>query len=504
MTSDSPTGFRIVTALWGDWFVNAFLNHALPTLLAPKNIPALSRGRNGTYTIVTHEKDAERIRAHPIVAYLTRFIALDLIVWPEETFRGNPHEAHKNAWDIGIKKATEAGEWLAFAAADVCWSDGSLAAMARAFDAGKTSVFVFHHRVVDETFAPLMSGFQEQGTPAIVISSRTMAELAVEHLSPLSCSYFRDSEHVPGHTELLYFPVPGEGAILRSIVTHVWACNPSRAPLGSNLTPVNLDSESLAHVEFITDSDDFINVSLTPFGHQMNWYYERMSVDAIIEGLLGHKFFSSVVNHLWRVPFRLHYRDMTPSLWQRALHWSDIHMLRVYLTTRTVRLIDAARCNGRQRAAELGAASLHLGLLRHLGRLNARVRRAKSEMGLSPQSRRRTPSYRTNGLTVLLPPDEAIDRAGWLGLFAPGREQDLCDKVLEHVLVGRLSADGAGSLSTLSGRELSVANDADGYRINNVRVIGRITEGDFTSQLIEKDGNPISGVEVYKISDILQ
>lgn len=69
---------------WGEAFVDKFMNYHVPSLLAEGNIPALARRKKVIHSIVTTERDRQRIVAHPIFKELSRFAEVVFTCFPEE------------------------------------------------------------------------------------------------------------------------------------------------------------------------------------------------------------------------------------------------------------------------------------------------------------------------------------------------------------------------------------------------------------------------------------
>lgn len=77
--------FAVIGSIaWGEAFVEKFMNYHVPSLLAPGNIPALARRKKVIHSIVTTERDRQRIVAHPVFKRLRRFAEVVFTCFPEE------------------------------------------------------------------------------------------------------------------------------------------------------------------------------------------------------------------------------------------------------------------------------------------------------------------------------------------------------------------------------------------------------------------------------------
>ena len=74
----------IGSVVWGQRFVDKFMDYCLPSLLAPGNIPALARKRKVVHSIVTTEADRDRIVAHPAFARLRELAEVIFTCFPQE------------------------------------------------------------------------------------------------------------------------------------------------------------------------------------------------------------------------------------------------------------------------------------------------------------------------------------------------------------------------------------------------------------------------------------
>lgn len=77
--------FAVVGSIaWGEAFVDKFMNYHVPSLLAEGNIPALARRKKVIHSIVTTERDRQRIVAYPVFKELSRFVEVVFTCFPEE------------------------------------------------------------------------------------------------------------------------------------------------------------------------------------------------------------------------------------------------------------------------------------------------------------------------------------------------------------------------------------------------------------------------------------
>jgi hypothetical protein len=76
---------KFLTVVWGDHYIERFATLALPSFLAPGNLPALAAGSDLEVVILTKRADFEAFDRHPAFRMLhticpTRFIEIDDLI----------------------------------------------------------------------------------------------------------------------------------------------------------------------------------------------------------------------------------------------------------------------------------------------------------------------------------------------------------------------------------------------------------------------------------------
>ena len=84
----------IGSIVWGERFVDKFMNYCLPSLLAPGNIPKLARSRKVVHSIVTTEADRDCIVAHPAFARLRKLAEVVFTCFPPEFLERREQSGH--------------------------------------------------------------------------------------------------------------------------------------------------------------------------------------------------------------------------------------------------------------------------------------------------------------------------------------------------------------------------------------------------------------------------
>jgi len=249
----------LITAAWGDWHLEALLEVMWPTALSEGNLPALSQRLSARYVVQTTRKGAERILHHPSTLALRQILPdLEVRVMSEES-NPPPHE-HLEWWRQASREAGQRGSWVAYLPPDVAWPDPALGNLALAIQGPYDAVTIPYQRVLSETFVPEVRGLAVNGR--IYLEPHVAVQMSIRHLHPLAAALFLGAPH--GHPTLeLWWPVPGEGLILRHMVRELSAFDPSR------IQPTSLiytrDLANLSRIKVVRESDDMVMLSLAPF-----------------------------------------------------------------------------------------------------------------------------------------------------------------------------------------------------------------------------------------------
>lgn len=376
-------------------------------MLAPGNLPEFARTVETDYVIVTSKDDRRAIEASPAYQALKQFVRPRIVAYPSKMF-GHPIETHKKIWQNGNRAATRNEAFYITNPADMIWSDGSFKTVARHLAAGKKSIYAMFARVVDDVFTDDANSYRRDGN-VIEIPARTMIGMTMRHMHPFHAAYLRDSNQYPFHYEYVYWPVKGEGLLMRTFATTVLGFYPAIDSVTSNYTLTEIRDPQ--DVVFIDDSDDMCGVSLTPLMKDHNWYSTRRSFDVDELGPWWITFDGAAHVPLARTKFRFHTGGTASPEWRRAEQMSDFAVLQGLLSREIIRAGRILKDNDCTIAAEILATALYA----------ARLRRR----------------WRWRGPQDILIPDDAalapfkdqlVER-----YLAPGKEPDLIDYAAYHI-----------------------------------------------------------------------
>jgi hypothetical protein len=175
---------RVIVYAWGKPYVDRMLNHAVASLLAPGNLPALVELFDCTLVVVTEEKLFEYVDAHPLIARAKAVCPVRLI--PLDDVIGEP-------WQYGISLAyalfrgfsdlgaAMTGTYLLFLNADFVLADGCYARLIPYMQRGERVLLSPSYCVVEEEVEPLLERIRADDNGIVAIPPRRMARMIIDH-----------------------------------------------------------------------------------------------------------------------------------------------------------------------------------------------------------------------------------------------------------------------------------------------------------------------------------
>src|SRR5262245_21071434 len=356
----SAKGCVISMAVWGEWHVRTFLEVNLPTLLAPGNLPAFTRLLPTRYLIYTPARDRERLERSRLFRELTQVTEVSFVELQEKDIKA-PTYTHNVIWDNGRTEALARQSIAMVMPPDVAWADGSLGHMADLVMQGKSAIFLnWHLRAVSDTFIPQFLDLYHCQDQPISVPSRDLVALTFENIHPLCCAYFRDSDCFPYHSEMIFWPIAGQGLLMHVFALIPFLFDPAQFKLTENKSIIEIGDAARLH--FVSDSDDVFMTSLAPIGKDNVWYQRNGRLNPVLFAKWWTYYDSPSNDHLVIHPFRLHYSEMDERVWRAAELQARQLIRRLMVTRELYRVFLAARQLECSRAAKLIASAMHLGL----------------------------------------------------------------------------------------------------------------------------------------------
>jgi hypothetical protein len=272
--ADEPVPFFYAFAIWGEAYVDYLGRYAIPSMLAPNNLPALPNLRQSAFVIATTPEDEERIRALPIFPVLERLIEVKFLYLPPPDPAGNKYhrlaQGHRMATELAMGRGC-----AVYLGPDGIYPDGMFAALWRRLQEGKKAVVGLGPRVNEETLVEelVASGRLAAGEP-LIVAPREAAALLARHLHEDARRMRWTSPHFPQTPYMCVWEMwGGEGMLIRPFSLHAYYVD-YRGPPGVRLQP---HTDSVVDASFVidclipwdeihqvTDSDEFMVLSVTP------------------------------------------------------------------------------------------------------------------------------------------------------------------------------------------------------------------------------------------------
>jgi hypothetical protein len=217
-----------IVPVWGQKYVNRWLDRSLPSLLLPGNLPALEPS---TFVIVTRQEDVSAIEGHPRFADLSNLCPVVILPAPNLTDGTSMTAAHEMGLRFALNRCGH-DPTICFLNADMVFADGTYRTVRKHLDEGRRGVMA-------------------QGIP-----TRESDPDSRDHLPQWKSPF-------PAHPSQLFWP-DGEGLLM-----HCWHLYPLAIRTGSLDTLKGTVDNDLAErccffdqLAFIQDSKDGGFVSL--------------------------------------------------------------------------------------------------------------------------------------------------------------------------------------------------------------------------------------------------
>jgi len=312
--------YRIIVPVWGEKFVDRFVRFALPSQLAPGNLPAVPADRC-TYHVFTPKRDAVRLQSADSFQRLQRLVPT--ILEPiDDVYLGHSYAAMTECHNRGLARGRNQDCAFVFVSPDSLWSDGSFRHFHQLAESGKRAILLACTRLnADDVLDDLASKRQDRG---LSLTSRELVALTIKHLH----HSFRAYEWTAGGNRSLghfRFSVGQEGWVIRAAHLHPIVIRPVNS--GTRLT-TNLDGDfvgrscpDLEQVHLVTDSDDACAVEFSDASHQDGCYANQLLTIEEHVSFLEQNTDAHHRSYL-RSRIRLHVRDLD-SEWKAIEQESD-------------------------------------------------------------------------------------------------------------------------------------------------------------------------------------
>jgi len=254
---------KLIVAVWGEAYVERFMALALPSALAPGNLPALAAGTDLELLVMTTGDGARYFEGKPAYVHLgricrLRFLAIDDLI--DSTAYGVTLTL---AYMRGIASIGEdmVNTHFVFLNSDFVLADGSLRTLLTCILQGRQCILAPSFRAVAEDVEPVLEQRVDPETATLAMKPRDMVRLAIRHLHPTSLARMANQGFVrSNHPNQLYWHVDKDTLLGRFYLIFMLCIRPERVVRTINsycdygFVPEFCPS---GNVTVLTDSDDF-------------------------------------------------------------------------------------------------------------------------------------------------------------------------------------------------------------------------------------------------------
>ena len=177
---------RVIVVVWGEVYIDRFAAIALPSFLAPGNLPALAEATELEFLMMTSSEGESYFRTHAACRRLeaicpVRFIRIDDLIG--STVYGVTLTL---AYMRGIGSAGDdmVNTYFIFLNSDFVLADGSLRGLLKQILMGRRCVLAPSFRAIAETVEPVLEATVQRESGVLAMKPRDLVALALTNLHP--------------------------------------------------------------------------------------------------------------------------------------------------------------------------------------------------------------------------------------------------------------------------------------------------------------------------------
>ena len=263
-----PKDIQILLPVWGQRYTRDFLELCLPSLLAPGNVPGLSKLGPCTFVLLASAGDAEVIKRSPLWKRLLGCCSVR-VRYIDDLISQSSSTVLTLAYALAIRETGEQARDTCFVplVADYILSDGSLLAVVERVFAGASGVLAGNFQIAREAAFPCIEKHKSE-TGILAIPSRALVELALNALHRTTLAEIvNEGQALRPETNRLFWRVDERCMVGRFFLMHMIAIHPETsdfiitAPSDYSLIPELCPSGKIVRM---TDSDDYFVVECQP------------------------------------------------------------------------------------------------------------------------------------------------------------------------------------------------------------------------------------------------
>lgn len=280
----------MTVAVWGDSFLEMFLDFVLPSYLAPGGIPELQRrGYTSVFWLYTKRAFVKTITAHSQYRRLSEVVKVEIVCIDEQTDISGHQNVYEtmNACHLDFISRSELSRAaMVFFSPDAFWSSDSLRYTLDQVESGKRAILIAGVRANKEAvlaeLMPLKAEILEQG-----LTGRKLVSLLMKYPHRITETLTWSSEQFDiGWASHLYWPVNGDGYLARCFHLHTFFVFPrleARPEVAHDfdwLAKIGLEPDEIA---IVRDSDQICALELSAQDRGVNGRIGQRTIPALAD-----------------------------------------------------------------------------------------------------------------------------------------------------------------------------------------------------------------------------
>jgi hypothetical protein len=329
----------MTVAVWGDSFLDLFLEFVLPSYLAPGGIPELPRrGYKSVFWLYTKLEFVKTIQAHPQYQRLNELVKVEIVCIDEQTDISGHQSVYEtmNACHLDfISRSERAKAAMVFFSPDAFWSNDSLRYTLDQVESGKRAILIAGVRGKKEAvFAelmPLKTRILEKG-----LTGRELVSFLIKYPHRITESLTWNSKQFDiGWASHLYWPVKTNGYLGRCFHLHTFFVYPrfeARPEVAHDfdwLAKIGLKPDEIS---IVRDSDQICALELSPQDRGINGRIGRRTMPALADW--ARRYAAADHRRYVRNAIYFHVGSRTSWAWLRARFFSGIVLRLILLMAR--------------------------------------------------------------------------------------------------------------------------------------------------------------------------
>ncbi len=438
-----PT-FHVITNVWGKHHTSLFLDLTLPNVLSAGNLPALVRRGEVIYRFFTTPSSRAQIEASKIGQQLASTCQVEFATplgdrTPDSIW--HIHWFHRAAAEAKL-----AGSIAVFVPPDTLWTDGAFEHMAEHIESGKRAIACPFILVTSDTcISEAQQRFLDPTTGILTIPPSEMWPFVRRHIHPNHALAIPNSPHARPVSEA-YWPAGAEGTLNLHAFRDLMAFDAQRCPL--TFFCFADGPEDVDGIHFATEYADMLMLSVDPIGKYLeNYILDHSATPFDVSRTTLHPLNDTKQTRLFlSKPVSVYSSKPNTSSWRRGERLTKALARDIRVGRMAMLICRELLEHGCEQMADLISVAL-------------------METNLSHRWRTEVP------LTVFATRDRAFSakqRNSLVYLMKPGREWELRNMVLDHVLEGSLQL-GSARL-TLSGTPVRLNIGNAERKLNDITI----------------------------------